>query len=320
MSAAVEKPPLTIKGGNGKGLESRDTTIAVHWLTATIMPPGWPNEYSATRLAERLCASVTGKGRPYPNSYTDAVELDPGRISWHHSEPRMKLCFNLTGSDCEQWYSEGRFISSTIRDLVSGEANLTRIDAAIDYHGEAEIGEVVDLFESEPGWTKARTVVPYQELRRDAEGVSRAWSGVYIGSRSSQRFLRVYDKARETGIDGQWTRIELVTRDSYAAALGESIVINGLPDATRGMIRQVADPPLDWWQEAVSGGAAESPPVGRKVTDTDRWLIETVLPVLERRLLLCENTGSPLFAAYDTTLNKHRRRLHLVEKAAQSRG
>lgn len=320
MSGARELPPLSIKGGNHPPIERTETTVAIHWLTATVNPPGPPNRYAAGQLADRLNASITGDGSPYPRSYTHGVELDPGRISWHESEPRMKLCFNLTGGDCEEWYADGRFLSPLVSTLYAGEANFTRIDAALDYHGDANIGDLVDAFEVDPGWTSVRTLRPFQELTNGSDGVSRIWSGVYIGSRSSERFLRVYDKALETGSSGRWTRIELVSRNDYANAFGENITMNGLAPAARGTIRQVADCPIDWWQDALAGDAAESPPVGRKVADTDRWLIDKVLPVLERRLMLCHSTRDELFRVYDLALNDHRRRLHQLEKHLANRG
>lgn len=320
MNQAGEKPPLTIKGGNNPTLINRDTTVAIHWLTATIMPPGRPNAYAAHWLADKLGATVTGAGVPYPRSYTDALALDPGAISWHSDEPRMKLCFNLTGGDCEEWYADGRAVSSTLGDLYLADGNFTRVDVAVDYHRPADIGQLVDAYEENPRWTNVTTLRPYQEVNREGDDVKRRWTGVYIGSRSSGRFLRVYDKATEQGIDGPWVRIELVTRKEYANQLAANIVENGLAVAARGTIMQVARPPLSWWDDALQGDAVECPPLPRRTTDTDRWLIEDVLPVLNRRLMLCDNTRDALFYEYDQVLNSHRRRLHLRDKGNRHRG
>src|SRR5690606_10206340 len=171
---------------------------------------------------------------PYPRNYTRALETAYGRLSWHPEQPRMKMCYAMNGDDCERAYADGVSVSKIISVLYNHCANFTRIDVAIDYYGSADIGAIADVFEESAAWTTAHTIQPFRQLTRSERGVSVVDSGVYIGSRHSDRFICVYNKALERGEDmTDWTRIELRVRKDRANALAEMIVDAGLSKTAR---------------------------------------------------------------------------------------
>ena len=135
-------------------------------------------------------------------------------------------------------------------------------------------------------------------------------SGVYIGSRHSDRFICVYNKALERGEDmTDWTRIELRVRKERANALAEMVVDAGLGPTARAAIRDFADVPLDWWQEALVGDATEMIRGRRRQSDTARWLIGQVAPILARELLRIDNPLDPLYVTFASIVRSAGERL-----------
>ena len=60
-------------------------------------------------------------------------------------------------------------------------------------------------------------------------GVGGRTSGatLYLGSRTSERMLRIYDKAAEQGIDGmKWLRLEFEIKEEQARAVQNALVVN----------------------------------------------------------------------------------------------
>jgi len=286
--------------------ETQKTTVGIHWLTATIDPFGTIDdtplaaEYVAARL---LRQQVEGETVPYPRNYTRAIETAYGRLSWHPKQPRMKICYAMNGNDCERAYADGVSVSKILSVLYNHCANFTRIDIAIDYYGSADIGAIADVFGESAAWTTAHTIQPFRQLTRSERGVSVVDSGVYIGSRHSDRFICVYNKALERGEDmTDWTRIELRVRKERANALAEMVVDAGLGPAARAAIRDFANVPLDWWQEALAGDATEMIRGHRRQSDTARWLIGQVAPILARELLRIDSPLDPLYVTFASVI------------------
>lgn len=282
--------------------ETQKTTVGIHWLTATIDPFGTIDdtplaaEYVAARL---LRQQVEGETVPYPRNYTRAIETAYGRLSWHPKQPRMKICYAMNGNDCERAYADGVSVSGILSVLYNHCANFTRIDIAIDYYGSADIGAIADVFAESAAWTTAHTIQPFRQLTRSERGVSVVDSGVYIGSRHSDRFICVYNKALERGEDRtDWTRIELRVRKNRANALAEMVVDAGLGPTARAAISDLANVPLDWWQEALAGDATEMIRGHRRQSDTARWLIGQVAPILARELLRIDSPLDPLYTTF----------------------
>lgn len=280
------------------------TNISLDWITATVAPTAArPGPGAAAAIATKLGQHELGPAKPFPNNYTQAIAVDYGRLSWHDDRPELKICFNASGADCKRIYAGGALASDLVGRLYDLEANFTRLDLALDYHGEADIGLLVSAYEADPSWALARTIRPFRQITAAAEGVTSRWSGVYLGSQASHRYICVYDKRLQLGLDGPpWVRVELRTRHEYASTLAGVIAVNGLDAPARGMINQVARPPVDWWAAALDGEAVESPAVGRPDTDTDRWLLDTVLPVLKRRLEAAQDAQDAVYRAYHDTL------------------
>lgn len=74
---------------------------------------------------------------------------------------------------------------------------------------------------------------------------------VYIGSRQSGQFLRVYNKASQMGLSNDtWTRIELESKGKAAIAAKGVVMANGIASAAQSLIRGFCDCDIPEWREA----------------------------------------------------------------------
>lgn len=156
------------------------------------------------------------------------VRVSEYRRSWQDGSDRTTISWMLDGA-----HVSGQFELSTlayrqipvddtariewnpnkatdrVRLLVSmfEKSRVTRADVALDYSG-IRPGDFV--------WRRAR-VKSAVHLGRGAGG---AVETVYLGSRVSPRFVRIYDKALELGVVGCLTRCEGVGRYKHALSEG----------------------------------------------------------------------------------------------------
>lgn len=275
------------------------SNFSLHWLTATIhrdshMSP----EAQAAKLAQSIeRCDHPEPADPFPRNYTKAIRGTLGTFSWHPDRDDMKICYNLTGTQLEAAYAQDLPHTRLLRALMGNAAAFTRIDLALDYPVAVDIGEVVRAAKAHPETTRAKTLIPYDQVEL-SEGVRQRTTGVYVGSTKSERWLTVYDKALELQLpDLLLTRIEARNRKRKAQQVADMLERDTIPKVTRSVIRDFADLPLDWWQDALTGPSTELPPVGRKQTDTEKWLCEVIAPLLDREI---KATGGPAGRLYQT--------------------
>lgn len=283
------------------------TRVSIDWLTMTqAWQAGRPEQTALKRMRELTPAQIIEPGmRPYPRNYNTAMGGKQMLASWHTDHPKMKVCYNMTGSQCTEYYLAGGKMRELVRRAWQDELNFTRIDFAVDYFGDADIRELVETIADNPECTVARKMSPYRQIEMVGNEKKEYDSGVYIGSQKSPRYICVYNKALEQGMtDQNWTRIELRTRRTMAIQLAEAIVKNGVETAGKQTVRNYAYPAVDWWRDALQGDAIEIPPIGRKETDTRRWLIEVVGPVLAAELQTVDSWNDPLYRTYKQMIDK----------------
>jgi len=173
-----------------------------------------------------------------------------------------------------------------IANLVGAQARFARIDLAIDIVGDARanIPELHQLFLADKCTTKSRKLSLVQS---GVDGHT-----MYVGGRTSERFIRIYNKAAERRANGEqsntdWIRIELELKGARANMCAKSIASpdNSVGDVIAAHIRDFIDFDLSWWGEATSGKSVEMQQSARKLTDTENWLLEQVAPALARQMI-----------------------------------
>lgn len=149
----------------------------------------------------------------------------------------------------------------------------TRIDLAIDVFDDPsflpQIRGMADNNEFS-GTARSATIVSSS----DGAGLT-----VYMGSRTSQRFVRIYNKAAQTGTDRPWVRIECEVKSDSARAVARAILgvgVGGISLVAKSVIQRVCSFPSPAWEKVFEGGTI---PIGTpKIEErqTEAWLLGQV--------------------------------------------
>jgi DNA relaxase NicK len=178
---------------------------------------------------------------------------------------------------------------------------VTRLDVAFDFIGCEETTDVVyAAYEGrQPGGRTLKTQVVY----------SSTGTTFYLGSRSSERMLRIYDKGRQQGLDVTWTRIELELKGALANLNAEAIASNQriaaamitdiLPLRGLRIVDTLADYADGTDVEIVRARAPES--------DTVRWFRTQVLAAFKNLLERDRDAAINILEEYEAAVLEHER-------------
>lgn len=227
----------------------------------------------------------TLKPLPY---YTHALALETaGRLDWNATRPEQKRLLTWTGEDLRNLELVGLDPRDIIRNAAAWpEVRFTRIDLAIDFRdGEADPYDLHDAF------TAGRVKTHVKECQRTDQHTRHAvrkGATVYLGSRTSERFLRCYDKAAEQGVEGDWTRLELELKRAQARRAVKGL-LDSTPAATAAwMLREYIQTDIAWLEAALdelADPAIDIPPAPRHEGDREVWLHEQAGPAVVQALL-----------------------------------
>lgn len=213
--------------------------FAVHWLTLTVERPG---EWSAELLERRLGVTMERLGyggQGYRESWRDLVtgaRVYGGPAMLRDWETRSTI--SLPGRACEWLGADGlRELLGEV-ELFADRVRCTRIDLAWD-HACFRPAELWAYLQS---GGKVRTDAKRSTFRHieDIEGVGT----VYLGSRQSQRMLRVYDR-------GEVCRVELECKSDRAhAVLSTMMEVDTAKwsDCAWSHLLDYVELPAVWWQ------------------------------------------------------------------------
>lgn len=159
---------------------------------------------------------------------------------------------------------------------ICGElgGKVSRCDIAVDCKGQSDAADVYGSYLSKGMKTRAQKV----NMVIGTEG-----NTVYVGSRTSERFLRVYDKAAQMGIEGNWTRIEMECKGARAKWVASYLMSEGFHGIGALIADYVDCPGVDWYTNALHRAEVDiGAPQAKKVTDTRAWLMGTVAKTLAK--------------------------------------
>lgn len=263
--------------------------MGVHWFAGTV------RGLAASAVLDVVSAFI---GLPVVRrsrgGYGYGLSAGVGGASVYWSPGRGDVFVSLPGEVCESLGVPALVALATELDLDPS----SRLDVAWDVHGVTPAephaaflaGDVVTRIHR--GINPETGRMRGQDWRSNADGDT-----VYLGSRSSERFVRIYDRRGPTRFEmewkGQravllWRRLLACSEDRWSAeAMSElrafldfrklDYGLDGKPVAVR--YRYL----LPWW-EAVTEGAGRScvtvPRAARTLEDKRAWLRSQVAPVL----------------------------------------
>lgn len=255
--------------------------FAIDWLSLTVL------ESSTSDFFPFLSFGVQPeqwRSVKAMNGYTMAFEHPYGMIVMRNPD-RADMGTHMQIS--------GRALKTIARSKVTGldilkwayehDISVTRVDLAIDVKGE-EVS-LPRLFTSEVAKPKTGRKRQLNIIQGKERGCT-----VYVGARTSDKFLRAYDKSAEEGLpqDVQWTRFEMEIKGKSAKAVAKALC-HGDHDLamkyTQAVIRAHWDVQDAQYQAIMSqdGIMIET----EKNTEHDRltWLMETCAKSLAKTIL-----------------------------------
>jgi len=147
-------------------------------------------------------------------SYNNSLVSKTGAlIMWNDQRREMgvHVAFNGATLSTIDWYD------AMVSTLKNENATLTRVDIAIDtadFLGDKNT-DILEYYEKTVSGEfvgRKRKIVPV--------GLIESGITIYVGSRTSDKYLRIYDKAKERGIENSsWVRLELVVKGDAARSL-----------------------------------------------------------------------------------------------------
>lgn len=249
--------------------------MGVHWFSGTVRG-----------LAPRAVLDVVSAFLGLPimdrprGGYGYGSSAGVGGASVYWSPGRGDVFVVLPGEVCESLGVPALVALATELDLDPS----SRLDLAWDVHGVA-VAQVADAWRGGDVVTRAHRD-SWQD-HQSADGRT-----FYMGSRTSGRMVRVYDRRGPTRFEMEWKgeravllwrRLLACAEDGWSLeAMTELRAFLDFRDRSSG-VRPDCCPLLDWWQ-AVTDGAGRSctsiPRAARTLEDKREWLRSQVAPVL----------------------------------------
>lgn len=220
--------------------------------------------------------------------YVDGIESQFGGFYWHPDHAEFGVMFEASGQQCAAMRDQEYSPVEVIKHLREHAWSMKRIDVACDIFDSG--GRPIDIYKA---WHAKRLNTTAQKLTLIQNMNQGGINGetVYIGSRSSDKLLRVYDKAAERGTEADWLRCELELKHGHAAAFADAIPQAGVVGAARAYLRSmIRESAVTWFEDIFANAEIVGiQALGRKETDFERWFYKIVVPANERAL----RTGIP---------------------------
>lgn len=199
------------------GLAARPGALLLDYLRARL-----PDDRETWTALGDWLGSMTQRAGGWHGWYDCSAEvLDKGLVAWCKDRSRAEvwgILVDLPGRACA---SLGDRLLPFL-EWVLAHGHITRADFAMDDR------EGVLSFQRVAGAVRAGALVSRWQERNVIENCGKAggWT-VYLGSRSGQSMIRVYDKASEQGKPGPWVRVELEARGKFGDALSRAYFQRG---------------------------------------------------------------------------------------------
>lgn len=204
-----------------------------------------------------------------------------GSLMWHSEKPEMKYCLDLPGQVLAELRRDGfevedLFLHWMVKRIP--ETTYKRVDFAFDIeNGGVQVQDLWTAIEKKRVKMLAHTARFLRSFESDYNADT-----VEIGSRGgSPRFLRVYDKAAQTGMLWRaWVRIELESTKQRANSFVSSVMKHGRDETGRREIGEMVKTKVKWFNAALEGEIAPHTEIPRPDAKPDKFLMETIVPFL----------------------------------------
>lgn len=263
--------------------------ICIDWISMTFKNGGSDEKKFLTLYSPR---SETRSATPR-NGYTTASKSSDGVLCmWHSNFPEMGLHVIFDGSTLRNIFTRrGIHAEAVLQEASRAGASITRLDLAAD--AENEQIDMVSIWKAIERGDRVGTARKFSQMNGLAGGHT-----IYVGSRTSERFIRLYDKAAEMGRPGvDWKRLELETKGMMARAATDAIQRGEtLSSVFNAFVTDAIDMPKSkhWQAFLVDKSQAMDMVKLQKTSDTEKWIDSQVIAAVARHAT--EQPNSPAVA------------------------
>lgn len=216
------------------------------------------------------------------NGYTSAIENRAGcRTDWSVKRADMGAHVTYSGRALIAYRGFGVETEAIVKFHVEQSDTITRIDLAIDAIDTGmKPHDIYNALQSHRAQTKGGRKYNFV---KDSDG----GETLYIGSRQSEQFLRIYDKGAEQHTDDDWLRVELELHGAKAHQATQMIAAGDMEMAqqlTRQLDAGMLDYDAETWRYIVGNTPMKLTNADDKQHNTRKWLLEGVAPAFGKYL------------------------------------
>ena len=283
-------------------------THSIDWLQYSIAWPNeiaeWPTSHDQELALLRTCIptqSISGLPPQRPSDervfgmhgYSRSFDMLYASVHVNPNSRQQKIGVRMTGRDLDAYRELGGTSEALMEFVHYNHASCSRIDIAFDLYGyEIDPKRIYDDWKRGKLQTSARTLSPLTSAVRDGEGNISEASTLYIGSRSSDVMVRMYEKGKEQGTDEDWLRVEIEVKGDKAKSIIGDIVRFGVGPVGRSLLND-AFPSCKYrfMQDLIAKDTTALSAVGKQSTDRLVWLHTIILPLIADELADEWNSG-----------------------------
>lgn len=211
------------------------------------------------------------------NGYKVACRYADGRVEMVHPDQKnMGVHVTLPAKTLQTLQEDDKWL---LEYFLEHGAVITRLDCALDVFESPLNFDVL--------WRLCRERDYICRLRKPPLRDCDAETGdtVYFGRMKSSVCTRVYNKAAEQNVPGDWIRVETMFRHSRANNAAKLMVKKKL-DCRSLIAGHVQIPRLKWWTDVMTKNAAKTRLDRPTQSKRLEWLMNSVAPTLAKEVFL----------------------------------
>jgi Replication initiation factor len=275
-------------------------TITLDWLAMTFKE--WTRETQT--FIYGYASSPTVVPSTARNGYTAATTDQNGvQVMWNSDRGEMGHHVIFAGSALRNIFERHGISSEAIlRAATHAGGSITRLDLAKDYQGgEINLARVWEALNNHASSGTARS---FGKIESNNGGFT-----IYVGSRQSEKFVRIYDKAAESKLSGElWFRFEIETKGMVARAVAVSLRHSDNWGAVfDSIVFGMVGKPEELYLENFFSD--RNIPIGlpkiERHSDTEAWIETQVIPAVAKHFI-----GNP----HSEAIKRLRETLDLIDK------
>jgi len=275
-------------------------TITIDWLSVTFKRENKREDEFIREYACYPTVTPSNARNGYTSGQTDGSGV---QLLWNVDREEMGRHTVFSGSALRFIIEQrGIHMETLLRDCANAGGYITRLDLAKDSRGQAiDLPSIYQSLERQGNTGTARN---WTELRSNNGGYT-----LYVGSRTSEKFIRIYDKAAESQLPNElWQRFEIETKGVVARAISASLLNTANWGDVFDTIARAMVSPLQcsaYQQFFSERNISIALPKIERHSDREKWIGEQVIEAVAKHFI-----DHPQSEAVD----RLRRTLDLIDK------